>query len=56
MIHNEQISKKYVALATNKGVIINIDITDLISNNFDLSPVTINKESVNILRNQREEF
>jgi hypothetical protein len=56
MINNEQANKRYVTLATNKGIIINLDITNIVSNNFNLTPITVIKESVNILRNQREDF
>ena len=57
MISNELASKKHVILATNKGIIINLDITALLAIHFTAAPTpTAKKESVNILRNQREDF
>lgn len=56
MINNEQTNKRYVTLATNKGIVINFDITTIVLNNVTLAPIISVKESVNILRTQKEDF
>ena len=53
VIHNEELDKYSIILATNRGVVINIDITHTILKYFKVNRVSPPKESVNILRNQR---
>ena len=56
IIHNEQHGIYYLILTTNKGIIINLDITHLILKHYNITAVLPAKESVNILRNQREDY
>lgn len=56
IIHNEQLGKYYLILTTNKGIIINLDITQLILKHYNITAIVPAKESVNILRNQREDY
>lgn len=53
-IHNQELDKHSIILATNRGVVINIDITHFIFKYFKANRISLPKESVNILRNQRE--
>lgn len=43
-------------VSTNRGTVNTYDISDVIVNRFNLTEVSEPKESVNILRSQKEEF
>ena len=49
-------AKYELIVAGNKGLLVNLDITTLITSHFNTAQAIPVKESVNILRNQREEY